>query len=248
MIAEIHGKISSDGSNLSERLEDKLTGDIFGSLRYLPYRKGLYQLLSGTKFLNNSHNQLFLESINLVQEEYVYESFSFWQKRKHSEIDLVLDLGKSVLGIEVKYNSGLSSENQLEREAFDLIQINKVVPKFLILVGVEPEVNFIVSQVNSRNKIPSTVIFGYLSWQDILERLITILYREEMTPPEKLIIQDMVHLLERKGFKRFKDFQNLNFLPIIKRESFFSIDQSEILFLTNFSKVHVERTLYYEFK
>lgn len=248
MIAEIHGKISSDGSNLSERLEDKLTGDIFGSLRYLPYRKGLYQLLSGTKFLNNSHKQQFLESINLVQEEYVYESFSFWQKRKHSEIDLVLDLGKSVLGIEVKYNSGLSSENQLEREALDLIQINKVVPKFLILVGVEPGVNYIVSQVNSRNMIPSTVIFGYLSWQDILEQLTTIFYSEKMTPPEKLIIQDMVHLLERKGFKRFKDFQNLNFIPIIKRESFFSIDQSEILFLTNFSQVHVERTLYYEFK
>ncbi|MBJ8072709.1 hypothetical protein [Bacillus cereus] len=248
MIAEIHGKVSSDGSNLSERLEDKLTGDIFGSLRYLPYRKGLYQLLSGTKFLNNSHKQLFLESINLVQEEYVYESFSFWQKRRHSEIDLVLDLGKSVLGIEVKYNSGLSSENQLEREAFDLIQINKVVSKFLILVGVEPEVNYIVSQVNSRNKIPSTVIFGYLSWQDILEQFITILYSEKMNPPEKLIIQDMVHLLERKGFKRFKDFQNLNSLPIIKKESFFSIDQSEILFLTNFSQAHVERKLYYEFK
>ncbi|PEN79291.1 hypothetical protein CN544_21995 [Bacillus toyonensis] len=248
MIAEIHGKVSSDGSNLSERLEDKLTGDIFGSLRYLPYRKGLYQLLSGTKFLNNSHKQLFLESINLVQEEYVYESFSFWQKRKHSEIDLVLDLGKSVLGIEVKYNSGLSSENQLEREAFDLIQINKVVPKFLILVGMEPDLNYIVSQVNSRNKIPSTVIFGYLSWQEILEHLITILDSEKMTPPEKLIIQDMVHLLERKGFKRFKDFQNLNFFPIIKKESFFSIDQSEILFLTNFSQVHVERKLYYEFK
>ncbi|EJQ32355.1 hypothetical protein IEC_05367 [Bacillus toyonensis] len=248
MIAEIHGKISSDGSNLSERLEDKLTGDIFGSLRYLPYRKGLYQLLSGTKFLNNLHKQLFLESINLVQEEYVHESFSFWQKRKHSEIDLVLDLGKSVLGIEVKYNSGLSSENQLEREALDLIQINKVVPKFLILVGVEPEVNYIVSQVNSKNMIPSTVIFGYLSWQDIFEQLTNIFYSEKMTPPEKLIIQDMVHLLERKGFKRFKDFQNLNFLPIIKRESFFSIDQSEILYFTNFSQFPVERKLYYEFK
>ncbi|MFJ8242533.1 hypothetical protein [Bacillus tropicus] len=247
MIAEIHGKISSDGSNLSERLEDKLTGDIFGNLRYLPYRKGLYELLSGTKFLNNSHKQLFLESINLVQE-YVYESFSFWQKGKHSEIDLVLDLGKSVLGIEVKYNSGLSSENQLEREALDLIQINKVVPKFLILVGVEPEVNYIVSQVNSRNMIPSTVIFGYLSWQDILEQLTTIFYSEKMTPPEKLIIQDMMHLLERKGFKRFKGFQNLNFLPIIEKESFFSIDQSEIRFLTNFSQVPVERKLYYDFK
>ncbi|KAA6461559.1 MULTISPECIES: hypothetical protein [Bacillus cereus group] len=248
MIAEIHGKISSDGSNLSERLEDKLTGDIFGSLRYLPYRKGLYQLLLGTKFLNNSPKQLFLESVNLVQEEYVYESFSFWQKGKHSEIDLVLDLGKSVLGIEVKYNGGLSSGNQLEREALDLMQINKVVPKFLILVGVEPEVNYIVSKVSSRNMIASTVMFGYLSWQDILKQLTTIFYSEKMTLPEKLILQDMIHLLERKGFKRFKDFQNLNPFPIIEKESFFSIDQSEILFFINCIQVPVERKLYYEFK
>ncbi|MGN4292213.1 hypothetical protein [Bacillus cereus group sp. MYBK87-2] len=248
MIAEIHGKISSDGSNLSERLEDKLTGDIFGSLRYLPYRKGLYHLLLGTKFLNNSHKQLFLESVNLVQEEYVYESFSFWQKGKYSEIDLVLDLGKSVLGIEVKYNSGLSSGNQLEREALDLMQINKVVPKFLILVGVEPEVNYIVSKVSSRNIIASTVMFGYLSWQDILEQLTTIFYSEKMTLPEKLILQDMIHLLERKGFKRFKDFQNLTPLPIIEKESFFSINQSEILFFINCIQVPVERKLYYEFK
>lgn len=161
---------------------------------------------------------------------------------------MVLDLGKSVLGIEVKYNSGLSSGNQLEREAVDLIQINKVVPKFLIIVGVELEVNYIVSQVNSRNMIPSTVIFGYLSWQDSLKQLTNILYSEKMTPLEKLIIQDMVHLLERKGFKRFKDFQNLNFLPIIKREFFFSIDQSEILCFNNFSQVPVEKKLYYEFK
>ncbi|KPU26283.1 hypothetical protein TR13x_10785 [Caloranaerobacter sp. TR13] len=37
MIAEMKGKISSTGSNLSERLEDKLIGDFFGALRYIPY-------------------------------------------------------------------------------------------------------------------------------------------------------------------------------------------------------------------
>ncbi|MFU1797790.1 hypothetical protein ACM1RC_28260 [Paenibacillus azoreducens] len=33
MIAEIHSKISSSGSNLSNRLEDQLTGDFFGDIR-----------------------------------------------------------------------------------------------------------------------------------------------------------------------------------------------------------------------
>ena len=45
MIAEIHGKISSSGSNLSDRMEDKLTGNFFGNLRYLPYEKGFKLLL-----------------------------------------------------------------------------------------------------------------------------------------------------------------------------------------------------------
>ncbi|KAB0447643.1 hypothetical protein CH334_13640 [Lysinibacillus sp. VIA-II-2016] len=78
--------------------------------------------------------------------------------------------------------------------------------------------------------IASTVIFGYLSWQDILEQITTIFYSEKMTSPEKLIIKDRVHLLVRKGFKRFKGLQNLNFLPIIEKEFSFSINQSEILF------------------
>jgi len=35
MISEIKGKISASGSNLTDRLEDKLTGDFFGTLQYL---------------------------------------------------------------------------------------------------------------------------------------------------------------------------------------------------------------------
>jgi len=34
-IAEIHGKISSSGSNISDRLEDLLTADVFGTFKYL---------------------------------------------------------------------------------------------------------------------------------------------------------------------------------------------------------------------
>ena len=45
MIAELHGKISSSGSNLSDHLEDKLTGDVFGVLRYLPFHIGMAQIL-----------------------------------------------------------------------------------------------------------------------------------------------------------------------------------------------------------
>ena len=45
-IAEIHGKLSSSGSNISDRLEDLLTADVFGCLRYLPFEKGFQKILT----------------------------------------------------------------------------------------------------------------------------------------------------------------------------------------------------------
>ncbi|TET41771.1 MAG: hypothetical protein E3J66_04840, partial [Dehalococcoidia bacterium] len=44
-LAEIHGKISETGTNLSERMEDLLTSDIFGCMRYLPTQKALIPFL-----------------------------------------------------------------------------------------------------------------------------------------------------------------------------------------------------------
>ncbi|MER2107241.1 MAG: hypothetical protein ABS949_09905 [Solibacillus sp.] len=46
ILAEIHGKISSLGTNLSEQMEDNLTGNLFGTLRYLLFEHGLGSLLS----------------------------------------------------------------------------------------------------------------------------------------------------------------------------------------------------------
>lgn len=49
VIAELFGKISSSGSNLTDRLEDNLTGDVFGVLRYLPFHSGMAQILSAAR-------------------------------------------------------------------------------------------------------------------------------------------------------------------------------------------------------
>lgn len=45
MIAELHGKISSRGTNLRETSEDNLTGNFFGALRYIPFSKGIQKIL-----------------------------------------------------------------------------------------------------------------------------------------------------------------------------------------------------------
>ena len=47
MVEEFYGKISRSGSNLSDNLEDKLTGDFFGTLRYMDFCDGLHQSYVG---------------------------------------------------------------------------------------------------------------------------------------------------------------------------------------------------------
>jgi hypothetical protein len=69
LIAEIEGKISSTGSNLSERLEDKLTGDFFGSLRYIPFNKVTKSILSKTKILKENYTQI-LDMVNKLDIDY----------------------------------------------------------------------------------------------------------------------------------------------------------------------------------
>jgi hypothetical protein len=56
MIAEIHNKLSATGSNLHDRLEDQLTGNVFGTLRYLPYSQGLHVILNKTYSEKESHH------------------------------------------------------------------------------------------------------------------------------------------------------------------------------------------------
>lgn len=47
MVEEFYGKISRSGSNLSDKLEDKLTGDFFGTLRYMDFCDGLQPYYAG---------------------------------------------------------------------------------------------------------------------------------------------------------------------------------------------------------
>src|SRR5690242_14964148 len=45
MLAELHGKLDSDGGVAVDRSEDLLTDAVFGSLRYLPYDVALAEVL-----------------------------------------------------------------------------------------------------------------------------------------------------------------------------------------------------------
>jgi len=211
MLAEIHGKISSSGSNLSDRLEDKLTGDVFGHLRYLPPANGLIPILKTCRFKEN-HIERFH---NLLNKQTKFE-YRFWPSYIEGEPDLIIESENLVILIEVKYLSGLSSDDeendpelsrhQLSREARILNEIRKNKKGYLIFLAKEEEAASIYNQTIKKENISNTIAFGYLSWSDVFEALQSSMNSLSEESINYLILSDILALLKRKGFERFKNF------------------------------------------
>lgn len=140
-MAEIHGKISETGTNLSERMEDLLTSDIFGCMRYLPPQKVLIP------FLGRAHS--FHGNTLTVLNKIIRVHYSFWPSirltdRNPCEPDVVLGLETEsghvhLILVEAKYYSeGLSSKedeiakpnDQLARELDNLDGVSCAVLKW----------------------------------------------------------------------------------------------------------------------
>ena len=184
MIAELHGKISSSGSNLSDRLEDKLTGNIFGTLRYLPFQCGMAQILEAANIPELTD---IVKKTNLT---FWGDRIQFWPYHVGGEIDAFLELDEAVIGIEVKYNSGLSSDDEIDNAEFDaksdrrdscnqLARESRIVKSwciagkkaFLIFIAYESECAPICKDVISRSLIEPEVSLSYVSWEEIQQQL-----------------------------------------------------------------------------
>lgn len=67
MVEEFYGKISRSGSNLSDNLEDKLTGDFFGTLRYMDFYDGLQPILCGALRISEEQQETSQTAIQLIE-------------------------------------------------------------------------------------------------------------------------------------------------------------------------------------
>ena len=85
MLAELHGKLSANGS-FTDRLEDQLTGDIFGALRYLPFELGMGPLLSASSL---PALRAYLERHG--PQGYWADRFYFWPRHPLGELDALLE-------------------------------------------------------------------------------------------------------------------------------------------------------------
>lgn len=230
MVEEFYGKISRSGSNLSDNLEDKLTGDFFGTLRYMDFCDGLQPILCGA--LRKSEKQQeeaqdaiqLLENVNCtnISDE---EHIKFWPKHDLGELDVLLEFDTCCIGIEVKLNSGLSSDDQLIREAEILCDLAKDKEKILLFIaGHESCVSVYRAY---KGVIRKDVHFVFASWEDILQSMKDILNGgkgSKYTFGQKLMISDLVRLLTRKGFDTFLSMTNGISNQPIEKEGYFMLD------------------------
>lgn len=217
MLAETKGKISTTGSNLTERLEDNLTGNILGTLRYLPFSIALGPILEKSVF-----PKTISEALQGHAEDFWADTITFWPYDQEGELDALIEWEDVVIGIEVKYRSGLSSDddidnsleeleeaqakelnqsiNQLARESRIISRKGRNKKKFLLFIADRNTCRDVYQDITERGIIEKGVLFGYLSWQNILQQLKELDLQDQY---HRVMIQDMIELLKRKGFEDF---------------------------------------------
>ncbi|WP_109709130.1 hypothetical protein [Faecalicatena contorta] len=218
MIAEIYSKITKHNSNLSEISEDELTGNFFGHLRYRPFNEGLKPILKNAVFPSKIGTL-----IDNVDVGFWNNNIEFWPYDKEGELDAYIEFDHLAMGIEVKYTSGLSSDdnvdyslsdereleeesrNQLQRESRIITRRAGNKAKILLLVGSAMACADIYTNITKRKLfLSSDVTFGYVTWQSLLRELLKLKFDN---PFSSLIISDLIALLARKGFDQFQNME-----------------------------------------
>lgn len=250
MIAEIHKKLSVNGNELLDRSEDKLTGDFFGRLRYLSFNKGLKIFLDEAKMLSVGNSYRLNEALSEIKEDFIGDKIEFWPPDEMAELDVLIALDRLLIGVEVKFNSGLSSEDQLERELrvikSRLCGNKQGVLLFISKASGLSEAVTSINEVREKNEnLLSTIIFAYISWEDVYEAY-NKLDLAAFNDFEKLVLKDIQELLKLKGFEKFKNFANAGD-PLIAGINHFIFDGiRRVVFNFNISRI-VTKEEYYEF-
>jgi len=228
-IAEIHGKISETGTNLSERMEDLLTSDIFGCMRYLPADKALIPFLHTSR---SFHEEAFNIPDNIVQIHY-----SFWPWLKSPgcipcQPDVVIGIETEgfhihLVLVEAKYYSGLSSDederpepnNQLARELDNLNAISCAVLGWTSQLDIASRTLLFVtldmgmpcdllsqSLAEYKRKRNRDGDIFWTSWRFLPSMLERAIEKESVTE-HIAVIGDMLSLVLRKGLIMFQGIE-----------------------------------------
>ena len=228
-IAEIRGKISHTGGNLSDRMEDLLTSDVFSTCSYVRPETLLLPFLRGA--IGPDEELLG----HLLEKEIKAARYQFWPRMERSEPDVMIALELPsarffLVLVEAKYLSSKSGEalsmgemetaetprDQLAREYSDLLTAHnlfkipesKVSGRALVYVTAHrsmPGGSLIESNKEIRRLVSRQGDIN-LFWTSWLELDAIISGGQGVLQWELPILSDLQQLLERKGLVHFKGF------------------------------------------
>ena len=228
-LAEIHGKIADSGTNTSERMEDLLTSNVFGCLRYIPANKALIPFLeTAISFHGKSLT---------IQNDVIEVHSAFWPWLTPPgcipcEPDIVFGFETAgntvhVVMIEAKYYSELSSEederpdpnSQLARELDNLNTITplmlkwdssiKIASRTLIYITQDmgiPRKDIAKSLDEYKRKRGNMGDIFWTSWR-LLPPILDKIIADEKDSGRKAAIDDLLLLLLRKGLIMFQGIE-----------------------------------------
>jgi len=225
-IAEIRGKISDTGINLSERMEDLLTSDIFGCMRYLPPEKALLPFLHTACSL---HGNVFTIPDGIIKIHYSFWPWLNLPGRIPCEPDVVLGLetnGRAVhvVLVEAKYYSDLSSEEDERLEPNDQLarELDNLDGASPLDLGWKPELHIVSRTLLFLTRdmgIPRSLLAQSLaeykrkrnrdgdifwaSWR-FLPFILEQNLEKESSPGNIAVLEDMLRLLFRKELTMFR--------------------------------------------
>ena len=264
-IAEIHGKISETGTNLSERMEDLLTADIIGCMRYLPAGKLLIP------FLNTSYS--YQGNSLSIPDHALKVHYLFWPSIRIKgctpcEPDIIISIetgeGVHIIMVEDKYYSGLSSEADDSIAPNDQLACELDNLRFLSgsSIGLPPEV--IISSrslifITKDMKIPKDLLAESLAEykqkrgrdEDIYWtswRLLPAILEQKLLMEDILenhaVMEDMLQLLQRKWLTMFTGIEPVNQVFNESDFEFFRISSRQY----DWPNLTIEKSLQYKYR
>ncbi len=229
--ATVKGKIRAAGVNLTERLEDLLTSEVFSRLRYLPFSVGLAPILAR---IENAGDGRYLNSLEVDMDKVAL--YHFWPRINSIEPDLFFkvplkqDRHLAVI-VECKHKSGKSPRNDDEdddSDEIDLAKRDQLVREYLIVETLKhnyhqsillyitghssmpkdelKESAEIVDKLDGRTKAMFYEATYWIGWSDIWNVLRAQRHRLIKYPRLIMIVDDLLTLLAYHGYRSFLQF------------------------------------------
>jgi hypothetical protein len=216
--AQLKGKLY----RREEDMEDLLTSNVFGSLKYVPPEEGLSRVLASAED-SNGGNEIPLFN------EIVEAQYDFWPQLKElfcnpCEQDVLIHLKlangqKAAILVEAKYRSDKSSiaddselpTDQLAREWHNLIKLTKRINETPYLLYVTADIIFplksiLDSQDELRKKNLPKINILWISWRKI--------YSLFAKAQGESIMGDLAAVLEKQGLTFYQRRPMKNFMKI----------------------------------